>query len=68
MHDILQQCLATLCNREMTDIQTHTNIIIEPRHDKTNIMRLRPARIQTSLRIGADCLGSMLFAYKTYNK
>jgi hypothetical protein len=25
----------------------------EPRHDKTNVMRLRPAWIQTSLRIRA---------------
>jgi hypothetical protein len=41
---------------------------IEPRHDKTNVMRLRPAWIQTSLRIRAVLSGSMLFAYKLYNK
>jgi hypothetical protein len=40
----------------------------EPRHYKTNIMCLRPALIQTSLRICAVCSGSMLFAYKPYNK
>jgi hypothetical protein len=42
--------------------------IFEPCHDKTNIMRLRPAWIQTSLRIRAVWSGSMLFAYKLYNK
>jgi hypothetical protein len=31
----------------------YANKIIEPRHDKTNIMRLRPAWIHTSLRIRA---------------
>jgi hypothetical protein len=36
--------------------------INEPCHDKTNIMRLRPAWIQTSLRIRAVWSGSMLFA------
>jgi hypothetical protein len=36
--------------------------IYEPRHDKTNIMGLRPAWIQTSLRIHAVWSGSMLFA------
>jgi calmodulin len=30
-----------------------TQKIYEPRHDKTNVMRLRPAWIQTSLRIRA---------------
>jgi hypothetical protein len=30
---------------------TFLSDIIEPCHDKTNIMRLRPAWIQTSLRI-----------------
>jgi hypothetical protein len=34
----------------------------EPRHDKTNIMDLRPAWIQTSLRFRAVWTGSMLFA------
>jgi hypothetical protein len=34
----------------------------EPRHDKTNIMGLRPAWIQTSMRIRAVWAGSMLFA------
>jgi hypothetical protein len=42
--------------------------IYDPRHDKTNIVRLRPAWIQTSLRIRAVWSGSMLFAYKPYNK
>jgi hypothetical protein len=45
-----------------------TTMINEPRHDKTNIMGLRPERIQTSLRIRAVWSGSMLFAYKPYNK
>jgi hypothetical protein len=40
----------------------------EPCHDKTYVMRLRPAWIQTSLRIRAVWSGSMLFAYKPYNK
>jgi hypothetical protein len=34
----------------------------EPRHNKTNIMGLQPAWIQTSLRIRAVWSGSMLFA------
>jgi hypothetical protein len=34
----------------------------EPRHDKTNIMGLRQAWIQTSLRIRTVWSGSMLFA------
>jgi hypothetical protein len=34
----------------------------EPRNDKTNIMRLRPAWIQTSLQICVVWLGSTLFA------
>jgi hypothetical protein len=42
--------------------------ISKPRHDQTNIMGLRPALIQTSLRIRAVWSGSMLFAYKLYNK
>jgi hypothetical protein len=36
--------------------------IYEPRHDKTYIMRLRPAWIQTSPSISAVWSGSMLFA------
>jgi hypothetical protein len=40
----------------------HYECIFEPRHDKTNVMRLRPAWIQTSLPISAVWLGSMLFA------
>jgi hypothetical protein len=40
----------------------------EPCHYKTNIVRLRPAWIQTSLRIRAVLSGSMLFAFKLYNK
>jgi hypothetical protein len=40
----------------------------EPRHDKTNIVRLRQAWIQTSLRIRAVWSGSMLFAYQLYYK
>jgi hypothetical protein len=35
---------------------------VEPRHGKTNIMGLRPAWIQTSLRIHTVWSGSMLFA------
>jgi hypothetical protein len=40
----------------------------EPCHDKTNIMGLRPAWIQTSLRIHAVWSESMLFAYQLYYK
>jgi hypothetical protein len=40
----------------------------ERRHNKTNIVGLRPAWIQTSLRIRAVWSGSMLFAYQPYNK
>jgi hypothetical protein len=40
----------------------------EPRHDKTNIMALRPAWIQTSMRIRAVWSGSMLIAYRLYYK
>jgi hypothetical protein len=36
--------------------------LVEPRHVTTNVMRLRPAWIQTSLRIRAVWSGSMLFA------
>jgi hypothetical protein len=36
-------------------------LLVEPCHDKTNIMRLRPAWIQTRS-------GSMLFAYQLYYK
>jgi hypothetical protein len=36
-------------------------IRFEPRHDKTNVMRLRPAWIKTSLHICAVWSGSMLF-------
>jgi hypothetical protein len=32
---------------------TETLTLFEPRHEKTNIMGLRPAWIQTSLRINA---------------
>jgi hypothetical protein len=42
----------------------------EPRHDKTNIMGLQPAWIQTSLRIRAVWSGSTLFAisFSTFNR
>jgi hypothetical protein len=42
----------------------------EPRHDKTNIMGLRIARIQTSLRIRTVWSGPMLFAisFSTCNR
>jgi hypothetical protein len=40
----------------------------EPRHDKTNIMGLRPASIQTSLCLRAVWSGSMLFAKKPFYK
>jgi hypothetical protein len=43
---------------------TVAKIINEPCHDKTNVMRLQPAWIQTSLRIRAVWSESMLFAYK----
>jgi hypothetical protein len=48
--------------------QNVINCPIEPRHDKTNIMGLRPAWIPTSLRIRAVWSGSMLFAYQPYYK
>ncbi|XP_060551075.1 putative tRNA (cytidine(32)/guanosine(34)-2'-O)-methyltransferase [Ruditapes philippinarum] len=41
---------------DITKVTRHTRIYtitFEPRHDKTNIMGLRPAWIQTSLRIRA---------------
>jgi hypothetical protein len=45
-----------------THTRTHAHThIYEPCHDKTNIMRLRPACIQTSLRVRAVWSGSMLF-------
>jgi hypothetical protein len=50
----------------LTQLKIH--ISYEPHHDKTNIMGLRPAWIQTSLRIRKVWSGSMLFAYKPYNK
>jgi hypothetical protein len=34
-------------------VNPEKNFLYEPRHDKTNIMGLRPAWIQTSLRIRA---------------
>ena len=39
---------------------TYLVSIIEPRHEKTNNVRLRPAWIQMSLRIRAVSSGSML--------
>jgi hypothetical protein len=42
--------------------------IFEPRHDKTNIVGLRPPWIQTSLRIRAVTSGYMLFVYQLYYK
>jgi hypothetical protein len=42
--------------------------LYEPRHDKTNKMGLRPAWIQTCLRIRAVWSGSMLFAYQPFYK
>jgi hypothetical protein len=48
----------------------HLWAIYEPCHDKTNIVRLRPAWIQTSLRICAVWSGSMLFAisFSTFSR
>jgi hypothetical protein len=43
-------------------------IEFEPSQDKTNIVDLRPAWIQTSLHIHAVWSGSMLFAYQLYYK
>jgi hypothetical protein len=50
--------------------QYNKNLIIELRHDKTNIVRLQPAWIQTSLRVRAVWSGSMLFAisFSTCNR
>ncbi|XP_045191227.2 uncharacterized protein LOC123548063 [Mercenaria mercenaria] len=44
----------------------YVTITFEPRHEKISIVRLRPAWIQTSLRIRAVWSGSMLFAFKAY--
>jgi hypothetical protein len=55
-----------MCFIESTSVLTSINN--EPHHDKTNIMGLRPAWIQISLCIRAVWSGSMLFAYKPYNK
>jgi hypothetical protein len=40
--------------------------IIEPRHDKTNVVGLRPEWILTRLPIRTVWSGSMLFTYKPY--
>jgi hypothetical protein len=57
----------SLCFRKLSGdlrrLHYGAKYIIEPRNDKTNIVRLRPAWIQTSLRIRAVWLGSMLFAF-----
>jgi hypothetical protein len=45
-----------------------TRNIFEPSHDKTNIVRLPPAWIQTSLRIRAVWSGSILFTHQLYYK
>jgi hypothetical protein len=57
--DIMFHCLTTDATKTY-----------EPCHDKTNIVRLRPAWIKTSLRIRAVSLGSMLFAisFSTCNR
>jgi hypothetical protein len=49
---------------------TQNKIEYEPRHDKTNIVGLRPAWIQTSLCLRAVWSGSMLFAisFSTCNR
>jgi hypothetical protein len=51
-------------NDIFTSIQNPDQPAQQP-YDKTNIVRLRPAWIQTSKRIRA---GSMLFAYRPYYK
>jgi hypothetical protein len=45
-------------------------LIYEPHHDKTNIVGLRPAWIQTSLSVRAVWSGNMLFAisFSTCNR
>jgi hypothetical protein len=47
--------LSWIANKQLPSFpqSNTTNPIIEPRHDKTNIVGLRPAWIQTSLRIRA---------------
>jgi hypothetical protein len=61
----------------ISSVQTCTHIclltyltLFDPPHDKTNIMGLRPAWIQTSPRIRAVWSGSMLFAisFSTCNR
>jgi hypothetical protein len=60
----------SLCISITTNIMTTRNVyyIYEPCHDKTEIVRLRPAWIQTSLRIRAVWSGFMLFTYQLYYK
>jgi hypothetical protein len=55
---------------QASTLLTSEKVIYEPCHDKTNIVRLRPALIQTSLRIRAVWSGSMLFAisFSTCNR
>jgi hypothetical protein len=48
MHRIFYDYAAQNCHHLL-----YIHIIFEPRHNKTNIMGLRPAWIQTSLRIRA---------------
>jgi hypothetical protein len=57
--DLILQLM--LLYREAVETPYHVVSINEPRHDKTNIMGLRPAWIQTSLRIRAVWSGSMMF-------
>ncbi|XP_053373125.1 ceramide synthase 2-like isoform X2 [Mercenaria mercenaria] len=64
-HPALEQISArhlNLCFRKTKGKWFPLKNIFEPRHEKTNIVGMRPARIQTSLRIRAVWSGSMLFA------
>jgi hypothetical protein len=48
-----ESCSAVLQEEVQINRSVLINKTYEPRHDKTNIVRLRPAWIQTSLRIRA---------------
>jgi hypothetical protein len=50
MSQISQIVQETVTSKCFTSIHKYVLIVFEPRHDNTNIVRLRPAWIQTSLR------------------
>jgi hypothetical protein len=60
---ILALILFTKINNLKYNNFYNNNFSYEPRHDKTNILRLRPAWVQTRVRLRAVWSGSMLFAF-----